>query len=433
MAVGFYVYKFNLNQSATGEIEPEFQLLASQSKVEQRKDVISANDLYGLFFNHTSGLLFKSPEERGESVLVQRLKETPYKIVSEYYQAADESQYLTITAFRLDEDAELVEPILRQMGKVLRAEVFDALAIGDAGDLSFHARVQEKLENLLKFYSFQVDRSSNLDKLQKVALIYATPDRLQVLEALREGPAHRELLARLLERSGRGSNLDAVLKPFVELNLIRRDWARGELDRRKGVVHGEGEHVFLVKDVALARAPPHAALKNDSPVRAAHKKLVDDYFSSYDPFDNLSEESRLLALCVVDPELYDFMALLRAKPYPLEKIKTIASDYSSVEGLLEPLVEAELVAILKDAGGTEWTCLVADVVPLVVFPEYLVTRVLERTTRGLTAALDEESDVWDEHEQWVPKSGEPAPPITREVARIALSLLESTYNERVEF
>ncbi|HMF33101.1 MAG TPA: hypothetical protein VKK79_16875 [Candidatus Lokiarchaeia archaeon] len=425
--IGIVVYKFELNRAASGDIEPDFRRIASEFTQDYKgmnlTELISSNDLYGIFFNQTSGLLFKGQgqEQVRDSFLVSRLKETPYKIISYYCQAEDQTQYLVVCFFKLDEDSDHFEGIIRQMATKLGDEVFQKLATGNPTDIDFATSMQQKMESYLQFYIFQIGRASNFDKLQKVALIYATPERLYVLERLRSGPVSRIDLAHDLEKMNEKAVLDVILRPMIELNLVRRDWAKGYYDHQTGVVRGEGEYVFLIKDVALVRKPPFGALndaKKNSALYPVYRDAVNQFFSQYDPFANVNEESKTLAKFLLDPEVYDFLAMLKNKSYVKEKVASIIADFTDPEKILQALQEVEIVGFLRGEGGsTEWISLLGEIVPIVVFPEYLITKIQDRV--AFSGA------------KFTENLGES--PLTPEVARRALDLLETTYNEKIEF
>ena len=121
LVVGIVVYQFVMNKSSSGDIEPEFKVIVSKLSEEKKKqninewDLITLDDKFGVFFNHTTGSRYKSIEEQERNIFVGQLKETPYKIISKYHQEDDESQYLIITFFDLDEDIGLYENIIKNM------------------------------------------------------------------------------------------------------------------------------------------------------------------------------------------------------------------------------------------------------------------------------------------------------------------------------
>ena len=73
-----------------------------------------------------------------------------------------------------------------------------------------------------------MERLSNLSKLQKVGLIFSTPERVRTLELLREGPISRKSLTNELEKIKDNPNINLILTPFLELNLVYVATGRGE-------------------------------------------------------------------------------------------------------------------------------------------------------------------------------------------------------------
>jgi len=424
MVIGIAIYKFELNPTAEGEIEPQFNIIASQSTQDYAKlsfqQMISVNDLFAIFFNHTTGASkeTKINDANAKNYFVGRLKENPYKVVSYYRQEVDSSQYLAISFFKLDEDAELFEGLIRQLGTKLDT-LYLKLAQGNLRDISFVTKIKETMESEIKFTLFQISRLSNLDKIQKIALIYATPERARTLEILREGPVSRRALSYDLEKIKSNPNIDIILMPFLELNIVRRDWARGTKDSKTGIVQGEGEFIFLTKDVALVRRPPASIvtqIKRDSKLRVLYEEKINEFYSTYDPFVNLDEESRFLAKYLLDPDMFDFLGLLKEKYFPMEKIPKITSEFASSKQVLEELRDGGVVAFLRDPDTrADWIVLLGEITPLVVFPEYVVGKIKDRV-----ASKGQEIDDTDVNA-----------PITTEVAHRGLELLESTYNDKL--
>ena len=143
-----------------------------------------------------------------------------------------------------------------------------------------------------------MERLSNLSKLQKVGLIFSTPERVRTLELLREGPISRKSLTNELEKIKDNPNIDLILTPFLELNLVRRDWARETHDKKQGIILGEGEYLFLVKDIALIRKIPPIIveqMQKNQLIGQEYQKIITEFYDHYDPFGNLIEESKILA------------------------------------------------------------------------------------------------------------------------------------------
>ncbi len=423
MVIAIAVYKFELNPSKDGEIEPEFTILTSEiaeehSGVNLRK-LVATNDLFAIFFAHTAGSSAKQKTQGTQNVFVGRLKETQYKVISNYKQEIDQSQYMTITIFKLDEDAEIYEGLIRVLAGKLD-EQFLRLAKGNLKDINFVMSIKQAMQNELKFTIFQIGRLGNLEKVQKLALIYASPERLRTLDILRGGPVSRKALTYELEKIKDNPNVDIILKPFLELNLVRRDWARGTKDMKTGIVHGEGEFIFLIKDAALVRSPPpkiKELISKDSHLRSLYEEKSKNFFDKYDPFSRINEESRFLAKFLLDPDLFDFFALLKEKYFPVEKIPKITSEFANSKTILEELTKGEVACMLKEK-GTEWFVLLSEITPIVIFPEYIVSKIRDRVT-AKSKGEDDEISV--------------DAPLTLEVAKRGFELLEATYQEKVQF
>ncbi|GAB4312213.1 MAG: hypothetical protein Kow0069_12890 [Promethearchaeota archaeon] len=422
MVICIVIYKFELNATPDGDIEPEFNVITSEFSEEHAgtpiESLITQDDLFSLLFNHSTGMGFK-PKGETKNFFVGRLKETPIRVISYFRQEMDESQYLTISFFKLDEEAELFEPIIRQLAPVLD-KIFQRLATGNLKDASFVEKVKKDFKREISFALFQIERLSRLDKVQKVALIFSNPERVRTLQILREGPVTRKTLQFELEKVKPNPNVDLVLSPFVELNLVRRDWAKGVRDPKSRLVRGEGEFIVLVKDVSLVRRPPAKimeAMKGNKKIGSTYLAAVEKFYSSYDPFSSLDEEGRTLARFLLDPDVYDFLGLLSEKYFPRKKVPKVTSEFTTSENLIDELLAENIAIAIKDDEGTEWICLLSEITPLVVFPEYLVERIKERVS--FVGSDVEETSV--------------EAPITPEIARRALDLLELTYNEKIEW
>jgi hypothetical protein len=96
--------------------------------------------------------------------------------------------------------------------------------------------------------------------------------------------------------------------------------------------------------------------------------------------------------------------------YPLDKIPKIFSEFAVTEILLDDLKELQIITEITDDNKRNWICLLTEIKPLIIFPEYLLPKIRE-------AYRNEDDD------------GK----ITYEIAKKALSLLEITYPEKVEF
>ncbi|MFX1410909.1 MAG: hypothetical protein ACFFA6_11175 [Promethearchaeota archaeon] len=417
MIQGILTFQFKINQKETGEIEPEFEPLQLEFRDEKYNEenyseLIAENDVFATFYQHTTGLF--GVKYSYTNFYTGRLKETPYQVISYFKQSADGSQFLAISIFELDDEIEIFEELIKEMGGRLD-KIFDKLIRAKTSkQLSLVSNINIRLKNEIKFTIFQVDRLSNLDKLQKVALIYNSNERLKILEILRERPISKKEMKDILEKLKTAPNVDILLRPFLELNLIRRDWIKGTKDKKTGEIKNQGEYLFLVKDILFARIPNENLLNHFKETKnellPIYKQKVIDFFSNYDPYIQPIEETKKLASIMLNPDVYDFFVLMRHNHYPLDKIPKIFSEFAVTEILLDDLKNLNIITEIKDDKKRSWILLLTDIKPLIVFPEFLLPKIRE-------AFKNQETDG----------------AITYEIAKKALSLLEVTYPEKVKF
>jgi hypothetical protein len=414
---GILTFQFKINQKETGEIEPEFepiQLVFREDKYDEENfsELLVENDIFAIFYQHTTGLFGVTYSY--SNFYEGRLKETPYQVVSYFKQVADGTQYLAISIFELDDEIEIFEDLIKEMGNRLDV-IFDKLTRArNSKQLSLIENINIRLKNEIKFTIFQVDRLSNLDKLQKAALIYNSEERLKILEILRDAPISKKDMKSVLEKMTSNINVDILLQPFLELNIIRRDWIKGEKDKKTGEITHQGEYLFLVKDIMIARIPNENLLSHFKETKnellPIYKQKVIDFFANYDPYTETIDETRKLASILLNPDVYDFFVLMRHNHYPLDKIPKIFSEFAVTEILLDDLKKLNIITEVIDDNERKWICLLTDIKPLIVFPEYLLPKIRE-------AYKNQDTDG----------------AITYEIAKKALSLLEITFPEKVTF
>ncbi len=417
MIQGILNFQFILNQEESGEIEPEFRpikLIFHNKKFNESNytELISTNDIFGIFYQHTTGIF----KDKGafSNFYTGRLKETPYQVVSYYRQESDSSKYITIAFFELDDEVEIFQDLINTMAKRLLLIFKKLININPLKQISLLEKIHSKIESELKFTIFQIDRLSQLDKLQKASLIFHSDERLKILEILRERPIAKKELKGILERMKPNINIDVLLDPFLELNLIRRDWIKGEKDKETGIVKNKGEYLFLTKDILLARLPNENILnrlrENKKNLYDIYKDKVADYFSTYDINKQSVEEMKKIAGILLNPDSYDFLALMRNSYYPLDKLPKIFSDWFDIEVILSTLEDLKIVTTLKDKEDQGWVILLTDIKPLIIFPEFLLPKIREFF-----------------------KSEDKEQKISIEIAKKALELLEVTYPEKVDW
>jgi hypothetical protein len=414
---GILTFQFKINQKETGEIEPEFepiQLIFRDEKYDEDNfsELLVENDIFAIFYQHTTGLF--GVKYSYSNFFEGRLKETPYQVVSYFKQVADGTQYLAISIFELDDEIEIFNDLIQEMGNRLDV-IFDKLTRArNSKQLSLIENINIRLKNEIKFTIFQIDRLSNLDKLQKAALIYNSNERLKILETLREAPISKKEMKSILEKMTSTINVDILLQPFLELNIIRRDWIKGEKDKKTGEITHQGEYLFLVKDIMITRIPNENLLNHFKETKnellPKYKQKVIDFFANYDPYTEPLEETKKLASILLNPDVYDFFVLMRHNHYPLDKIPKIFSEFAVTELLLDDLKKLNIITEVTDESERKWICLLTDIKPLIIFPEYLLPKIR-------AAYKNQDTDG----------------AITYEIARKALSLLEITYPEKVTF
>ena len=422
MIQGIFTLQFLLNQKETGEIEPEFrpiQLIFREDEEHFNKDnyseLIDENDVFATFYQHTTGIF--NPKSEISNFYTGRLKDTPYQVLSYFRQEKDGSQFLAISIFELDDEVPLFEDLVKDLAKRLDAIYQTLLRAQNSKQISLISNINIRLANELKFTLFQIERLSRLVKLQKAALIYNSEERLKILEILREYPTPRDKIKKMVEKLNPNTNIDILLRPFLELNLIRRDWSKGEKDKKTGIIKNQGEFLFLVKDINLARVPNKDLLNHLKETKnklfEKYQQKVIDYFATYDPQTEPIEDKRKLAGMLLNPDIFDFFSLLRNNFYPLDKIPKVFSDFAVTEILLDNLKKLNVITEIEDVEDKEkktWILLLTDIEPLIAFPEYLLPNI----RRAFRTEINEDQ-------------------LPYEVAKKALDLLEVTYGEKIEF
>ena len=416
MIQGIFTFQFVLNPSETGEIEPEFQpiqLIFRENEEIFTKDnylgLLNEDDIFATFYQHTTGL-----QSSKRNFYTGRLRKTPYQIYSYYKQETDGSQFLIISIFEMEDEIELFEDLIKELATRIDGILPDLVSARNSKQISLVSDLNVRLANELKFAIFQIERLTNLDKLQKVALIYRSKERLEIMSSLREKPLMKEQLRKIVDKVNPMSNLDILIRPLLELNLIRRDWSKGERDKETGRFKDQGEFIFLTKDILLARVPSEYILNH---IRESKNELFEkyrqkaiDFFSNYNPYTEKIEDKRLIAALLLNPDVYDFFTLLRSNYYPIDKIPKIFSDYTISDVLLNTLKRLNIITEIADNDNRKWIILLTDIKPLVIFPEYLLPKI-----RKMHKTLDRDKQ------------------ITYEIARKAYDLLEVDFPEKVEF
>jgi hypothetical protein len=409
-------YQFLLNQDESGDINPEFRpikLIFNNNKfsVADYSKLINELDIFGIFYSHVTAR-FKKKETFG-NFFMGRLRLTPYQVISYFHQEPDKSQFLTIIVFELDDEIEIYENIIKKMSKKLEKLYSKLRQFRTSKKPELIEEIVDKIEKELKFVIFQVDRLSQLEKVQKAALIFNNEERLKILEILRERPISKKELKDILENIKPNPNIDILIQPFLELRLIRRDWIKGERDRKSGEIKNKGEFLFLTKDISILRLPSKKILNQlkdeNEDLYETYKRKVDDYFKSYNPNEQSVEDLKTLSNALLNPDVFDFYRLMQSNFYPLKKIPKILSEFVDFQFVIDTLEYLNIITKLKDKEGEEWVILLTEIVPLIFFPEYLLEKVKESYKKE--------------------KGGK----LSFEIVEKAFELLEVAYPEKVEF
>ncbi len=417
MIEGILSFQFILNQSQTGEIEPEFRPIQLVFKNEtfsssNYSGLISANDLFAIFYQHTTGIY--GPKSGKGNFYSGRLKETPHLVISYYRQEMDGSQFITLSIFDLDDDVDMFMDLIKDLAIKLDQSFENLVKAKETKQTAIAARIMSKIKTDIDFTIFQVDRLANLDRLQKAALIFNSEERIEILKILRERPIEKRQLKNDLEKIKPIFSVDLLIEPFLELNLIRRDWIKGIRDKHSGSIEHQGEYLFLVKDIILARIPNDNLLKflkeNNKTLYEKFMGKTIDYFSKYNPLMQTEQDMKKLSSLLLNPDVYDFIVLMRKNYYPIQKIPKIFSPFVSPEALLKELKDLNIMIDIVDDENRTFTLLLTDIKPLVVFPEFLLPK------------LKKAYNTVDKSKR-----------ITLEIAKKALELLEVTHSEKIEF
>ncbi|MFX1558364.1 MAG: hypothetical protein ACFFC9_14015, partial [Promethearchaeota archaeon] len=384
MIEAILTFEFVLTQKPTGEVEPEFKPIAwifenKEFSEKNLSELLATSDLFSILYHHTTSI--REITGGFSSFYEGRLKETQYQVSSFFKQEETGTQYLAILIFTLDEDLGTYEDIFKDLAKKLDYLFETYETAKKTNQISLMSKINNNFQTELKYAIFQIKRLTNLDKLQKVALIFNSYERLEILKVLRDYPKSKKDVREIIERIKENPNLDVLLEPFLELNLIRRDWIKGKRDKRTGLIKDQGEYLFLTKDIDLIRKPNVDLLKHLKDTKhelyPKYEEKVIEFFSNYDPNTQTIEDKKKLASMLLNPDIYDIFAILRNKFYPRDKLPNIFSEFANVDIMLEDLIKLNIVTDVKDQKGRVWLFLLTDLAPVIFFPEYLLNNIKE--------------------------------------------------------
>jgi len=280
----------------------------------------------------------------------------------------------------MESDSPLMINLILQLGE--EPEMFGETVISDINNTivkyishinanpSNQYELTQELKGYLKNSLILLERLEHLSKEQKLAQIFTNEKGRAILELLRERPYTRKELQGLLEDKLDRiiTNLEISLDPFIKTDLVRQDWMEGDSDIS----------LFLLSDFELMRAPVANLVEKAQKgiptpaVAQQYLKEVKNFFITYKPS---TEDNKIIAQNMINPDKYDYIVLLREKSYPISKIpKGPGESFETVRAFIEQLKEDRIITIIKDKVD-EWVLLLTDTIADTFFPEYLIENI----------------------------------------------------------
>ena len=322
--------------------------------------IIDLDDMMRIFYAHITGA--------GEAGQVLVRLEKAHSNVSSYFTGMEsEIPYMINLMLELGEDPEIFgEMVISQINRNI---LLYLKRINQYPNDSYE--LTKELTNYVKDTLLFLERLKNLTKEQIMAQIYTSERSRKILEILQERAVTKTELRNLLEeKTGRYiSNLDNSLDPFVKTDLVKQDWIEGDPDIS----------LFLLSDFSIMRAPVNKVIedaqKGIPTPNLANKylELVANYFSDYEPSFN---DNLKIASHMINPDIFDYIILLREKPYPINKLpKGPGESFKEIKKFLIALENDKVIAVLKDEDDTVWVFLLTDLIAQTFYPEYLIENI----------------------------------------------------------
>lgn len=211
-----------------------------------------------------------------------------------------------------------------------------------------------------------------------MAQIYTSERGRTILEILQESALTKKELQNLLEeKTGRFiANLDTSLDPFVKTDLVKQDWIEGDPDIS----------LFLLSDFNIMRAPVNKLIEDarkgvPNPYLASkYLELATNFFSDYKPS---FEDNLKITTLMINPDVFDYVILLREKPYPINKLpKGPGESFEQIKKFLFTLESDKVIALMKDEDGMAWVFLLTDLIAQTFYPEYLIENIRKAVADG---------------------------------------------------
>ncbi|MHA1147037.1 MAG: hypothetical protein ACTSR8_02220 [Promethearchaeota archaeon] len=237
------------------------------------------------------------------------------------------------------------------------------------------------------FYIECFDRVSKMKEIseeQRYAFIFRDDVRSLLLSKLTDGSMTKEGLAKWLSKEVERevTDIDGLLAPLVKTDLVT------ELNISKGKKVSL-EYVFLLRDVALIRAP-HIDIfkaaksgKMDPELREKYQKSVEKFFKKY---RITTQDTRAIAEFISNPDTYDIIKVLREGYMTREEIPPkIGREMPNLDRHLKRLAEENIILPVKDKKQRVWIFLLSDIQAITFFPEYMVDVIRRRWKEGTIA------------------------------------------------
>ncbi|MBN2155624.1 MAG: hypothetical protein JW776_06255 [Candidatus Lokiarchaeota archaeon] len=329
---------------------------------------VDLDDMMRVFYAHITGVA-----EAG-NVLV-RLEKVQSNVASYFTGMDSPTPFMINLILELGEDPDMFgEAVIKDINEAILKYLRQ---LGTS--ISANYEVVKKLKQYLKNALFLLERLKYLTKEQLLAQIYYSQKGRKILELLRERAYSKKQLQALLEESLKKiiTNLDITLDPFVKSGLVKQDWIEGVAE----------VFLFLISDFTIFRAPAFDLIdnaKNNLPnPNLAEKYLseVKKFFADYKPTE---EDNLVLARNLTNPDKFDYLALFRDRPYPLNKIpKGTDEGALDVAHLLSVMEKDNILKIIKDNKNVEWVFLLTDVAVRPFYPEYMLENIRKDQEEGI--------------------------------------------------
>ncbi len=321
---------------------------------------VDLDDMMRIFYAHITGA--------GEAGYVVVRLEKAQSNVSSYFTGIDSpNPYMINLMLELGEDPEMYgEKVIRDIYYAILKYLLEM-----DRDMYKAPDLIKELKVYLRESLILLERLKNLTKEQKMAQIYTGEKTRKILEILQTRAMSRKELQSHLEEQIKKivTNLELTLEPFIKADLIKQDWVEKSTD----------VHIFLQNDFTILRSHPDKLIdeaKDGKPSNYLGKlylKKIKEFYEGYAPS---FEDNYKIASHMINPDTYDYIALLRDKPYPLSKLpKGTGQVARKFEDIFSKLEQDKIITIIEDDNNVKWVFLLSDILVKKFYPEYLIENI----------------------------------------------------------